>query len=214
MSRSRSQSRNISRYEPHEKIMQDLMKENERLKGLLKINDEKEVKTSMNGLNKMVDIEELKKELDELRKRDELRTRMLTEDLRAFEEKRQELILDRHQKIGTARSFSYSQETKLRIIDIVKSHLKFLLLGLPIEEFCIINDADNMSQGVIDQQYLWGGKIVNPFKVQFPPENFLRELTKEEYIEARKKGIVRGADPEGCAERTKDISFILNLISD
>jgi hypothetical protein len=131
--------------------MQDLMKENQLLKGLLKINDEKEVKNSMKGLNKMVDIEELKKELDELRKRDELRTRMLTEDLRAFEEKRQELILDRHQKIGTTRSISSSPivETKLRIIDIVKSHLKFLLLGLPIEEFCIINDADNRSQGII-----------------------------------------------------------------
>jgi hypothetical protein len=30
---------------------------------------------------------------------------------------------------------------------------------------------------------------VNPFKLQFPHEIFLRELTKEEYIEACKKGI-------------------------
>ena len=55
---------------------------------------------------------------------------------------------------------------------------------------------------------------MNPFKLQFPHENFLRELTKEEYIEARKKGIGKGFDLEGCAERTKDISFILNLIRD
>lgn len=70
MTRSRSQSRNISRYEPHEKIIQDLKTENDELKDLLKkCNDEKEVKDNMKSLNKMVSLvefEELKKEKEVL----------------------------------------------------------------------------------------------------------------------------------------------------
>jgi chromosome segregation ATPase len=101
MSRSRSQSTNISRYEPHEKIIQDLSTENDELKVLLKkYNDEKEVKNSMKGLNKMVtlvDFEELKKEKEVLQN-------YIDKDKEAFRKLNKELesckkMISRHESI-------------------------------------------------------------------------------------------------------------------
>ena len=194
MSRSRSQSRNISRYEPHEKIMQDLMKENERLKGLLKLNDEKEVKTSMNGLNKMVDIDELKKELDELRKRDEFRTRMLTEDLRAFEEKRQEIILIQEKRIddGTWGRLDprvrYNEEDKMNYMKTVIDHLK-LLIGISPRDLCINNIADDL----LERTELFqrrGGGVRHPYQLEY--NGIVKMVTREEFIDGIKKGKAHG----------------------
>jgi len=158
--------------------------------------------------NKITNYKELylsaQEELAELRKRDELRTMMLTEDLRAFEEKRQEIFLARNKRRGSStphHKVIMMEDEKLSFFDIVKSHLKFLLLGIPPEDFCIINLADNMLQGAIDHQTMWDGALVNPFKVRLSHENFLREMTYEEYIETLKKGNIR-FDMETCVANT------------
>jgi hypothetical protein len=188
---TRSQSRNISRYEPHEKIMQDLMKENERLKGLLKLNDEKEVKNSMKGLNKMVDIEELKRELDVLRKRDEIRTRMLTEDLRAFEEKRQEILLaiDKRQleRSNITERQRGVEEDKLHYTSTVIDHLKMVLYGISPIDLCWIKYADEGLEGAERTLRTWG-KTIHPYKVQYKTDTFLTDVTREEFIDSIKKG--------------------------
>lgn len=190
MSRSRSQSRNISRYEPHEKIMQELMKENERLKGLLKLNYEKEVTKSMKGLNQMVDIEELKKELDVLRKRDEIRTRMLTEDLRAFEEKRQELISIEEKQIADGTwgrvdpRVRYNEEDKKNYMKTVIDHLK-LLIGISPRDLCINNIADDLLE-ITELFQRRGGGVRHPYQLQY--NGIVKVVTREEFIDAIQKG--------------------------
>ena len=174
------------------KTCRGLKAENDELKSLL------EVKNSMKGLNKMVslsDFEELKKELDTLRERDELRTRMLTEDLRAFEETRQELILIQEKRIADGTwgrldpRVGYNEEDKKNYMYTVISHLK-LLIGISPRDLCINNIADDLLERAETRQRRGGG-ISHPYKVQYKTDNFLTDVTREEFIDAIKKGKIR-----------------------
>ena len=134
-------------------------------------------------------------EFEELKKRDELRTRMLTEDLRAFEEKRQELISIQEKRIDDGTwgrldpKFGYNERDKLNYMDTVISHLK-LLIGISPRDLCINNIADELLERAEIRQRRGGG-MTHPYQVQYKTDGFLTDVTREEFIDAVQKGKIR-----------------------
>jgi hypothetical protein len=210
--RARSSSNNVTRSEPRPRSTSasiaslaqknDILKtENELLKeelktclGLKAENDELksllEVKNSMKGLNKMVSLVEF----EELKKRDEIRTRMLTEDLRAFQEKRQEIILDRIKRRNDEHSWRHFrerqrgvEEDKFHYISVVIDHLK-LLNGISPIDLCYEKYADNALEDA-ERERAFFGRTQHPYKVQYKTDNFFTDVTREELIDSIKKGL-------------------------
>ena len=157
--------------------------------------------------NKLTNYKELyllaKEELSEVKKNEENRLRMIREDLKAFEEKRREIISERERRQLSGLYLhpprQYAEDDKFNYINKVINHLK-LLLGISPEDLCIINMADENLERVEAQQRR-GGVTYHPYKIQIVDKGttlFSGDVTREEYIDALKKGIAYGDGINGA----------------
>lgn len=160
--------------------------------------------------NKLTNYKELyllaKEELSEVKKNEENRLRMILEDLKVFEEKRREIILTKEQRDDSGKWLQppqqYAEEKKIQYINKVINHLK-LYLGISPEDLCIINKADEGLERW-EASKRRGRPIPYPYKIQIVDLSkgvgttlFSGDVTREEYIDAVKKGIAYrdGIDP-------------------
>ena len=168
--------------------------------------------------NKLTNYKELyllaKEELSEVKKNEENRLRMIREDLRAFEEKRREIISERERRDDTWGRFDVrrkeAEDFKFYYIEQVINHLK-LLLGISPEDVCIINMADDqLERFEASQRTGRGGPVQQPYRYVFldlstdmPTMRHSEPVTREEYIDAVKKGIAKDLPTPQDIERMK-----------
>ena len=186
------------KYGDNQKLLDESHASNKLLKSKIKELEKNSMNmpaTSEELENKVTNYKELyllaQEELDALRKRDEIRTRMLTEDLRAFEEKRQEILLaiDTRQRDGIFLKERPSgvEQDKLHYTSTVIDHLKMVLYGISPIDLCWIKYADESLEGAERSLRTWG-KTIHPYKVQYKTDTFFTDVTREEFIDSIKKG--------------------------
>jgi hypothetical protein len=204
--RARSSSNNVTRSEPRPRSTSasiaslaqknDILKtENELLKeelktciGLKAENDELksllEVKNSMKGLNKMVSLVEF----EELKKRDEIRTRMLTEDYEQITKALEFTKIDRQNPLH-----GWILQGKLTdgilYLESILPRVRMMLEGLTPEEFFMISNLEATHGRIPRDDYIvilkkrWNDKlqelsreIIPMPKIEDIPESKIEKL--------------------------------------